>query len=169
MTATFDMVMSQDATFRRATSEDVPGLARTYVRSQERAGAAADRNGITLGAVTQWMRKALLLDEIWMLEREFGEVAGLVAVTGRELDVLDVEPNLRGRGYGSRLVEMAKRQRPGGLIARVSAHRVEARRFLFHHGFEVTGPTRGAGVETLAWGPMRSRWQRGEARDRSRI
>ena len=152
---------AHDASLRRALRDDVASMAHVYVRSQQRVGTAADRHGITYDAVEQWMLKALLQDEIWLLEREHREIVGLVAMTRNELDVLDVDPHLQGRGYGTRLIELAKAKRPGGLVARVSQRRGDASRFLRHHGFVPVGAAVG-GVETLVWGAMRSTVLRGQ-------
>ena len=152
--------LAQDATLRRASRDDVDRMARTFVRSQERVGSLADRHGITVDKVSQWMLKALLHDELWLLEREYGEIAGVLALSGDDLDVLDVEPQLRGRGYGTRLLEVAKRRRPGGLVARISARRTEARSFLLQHGFAFAGSAGPEGLETFVWGPRSARWQR---------
>ncbi len=103
-------------------------------------------------AVEQWMLKALLTEEILLLEYEHGEMVGVVALSGDEIDVLDVEPHLQGRGYGSRLVSVAKSKRPGGLVARISNGRPAAQQFLSHHGFESTSHA-GSGYATLTWGP----------------
>ena len=52
--------------------------------------------------------------ELWLAEQGTG-VAGLLVLHGEWLEHLYVEPGLTGHGIGSRLLEVAKRERPDGL------------------------------------------------------
>ncbi len=147
---------AEDAVLRRACPDDITRMARVYVRSQHHDGTAADRHGITQETVSRWMLRALQLDEIWLLERSYGEIVGLLALTGGEIDILDVEPTLRRRGYGTRLMDAAKSLRPGGLSAWIGQGRPSARSFLAGQGFVTLG-TRSNGIEKLIWGPSSDR------------
>jgi GNAT superfamily N-acetyltransferase len=137
---------------RRATTRDVNRLARVYVRSQHEDNSAAGRDGITQETVASWLGKAVASGEVWLLERQYGEFAGVLALSGDELDMLDVAPDLRGRGFGAQLMEQAKSRRPGGLIANVADSRHHARAFLTYHGFHAMRVTL-PGIEEFAWGP----------------
>ena len=120
---------------RRARSEDAARIARLYIASQGVNGTAASRASLDPATVQRWIRTSVIHDEVWVLEEEFGRLAGVLTLSGNELETLDVDPTLRGRGLGSRLLAHAKSRRPGGLTARLTQGRSTARAFLTHHGF----------------------------------
>lgn len=140
----------ENTVLRRARSEDAAHIARLYVASQAVGTTAASRAALDPAVVERWVRATVLRDEVWVAEGDFGRLAGVVALSGNELEALDVEPSHRRLGLGGRLIDMAKSRRPGGLVARVGDVRSEACRFLLHHGF--TASTRGGGAgDVLRW------------------
>ena len=120
---------------RRARSEDAARIARLYVDSQTVNSTAASRASLDPATVQRWVRTTIIHDEVWVLEEEFGRLAGVVALSGNEVEALDVDPALRRRGLGRRLLAQAKARRPGGLRARLSQGHGPAHAFLLHHGF----------------------------------
>ena len=64
-----------------------------------------------------------------------GSVVAIMALEGDDLGQLYVHPDWLGRGVGSRLVELAKQQKPGGLRLYTFQVNDRARRFYERHGF----------------------------------
>ena len=73
--------------------------------------------------------------ELWLAEDAESKLAGILVLDGQWLAQLYIEPTLTGRGIGSKLVELARRQRPDGLRLWTSASNVGAQRFYERHGF----------------------------------
>lgn len=135
---------------RRARTEDTDRVARLYLASQGTNSTAASRAALDPQVVQRWLRKAVLHDEVWVLEEQYGRLIGMLALSGTELEALDVDPSMRRRGLGRLLVEHAKSRRPGGLRARLAHGRHDARAFLTGHGFHADGRLGGA-WEELSW------------------
>lgn len=135
---------------RRARGEDAAHIARLYISSQGVDGTAASRAALDPSVVQRWVRSSVLHDEVWVMQEEFGQLSGILVVSGNEVEALDVDPSQRRRGRGARLLGVAKSRRPGGLVARVGAGRTAARTFLEHHGFVEQRGLTDAGT-TLRW------------------
>ena len=63
------------------------------------------------------------------------------------VDQLYVAPEWTGNGLGSRLIEVAKRRRPGGLQLWTFQSNLGAQRFYERHGFSDAERTDGSGNE----------------------
>jgi GNAT superfamily N-acetyltransferase len=72
--------------------------------------------------------------ELWVAEQD-GALAGILVLEGEFVDHLYVEPALTGRGIGSALLAVAKRERPAGLALWTFQANTGARRFYERHGF----------------------------------
>jgi ribosomal protein S18 acetylase RimI-like enzyme len=72
--------------------------------------------------------------EIWVAERK-GTILGYLALNGSYIDRLYVDPSLQNEGWGTRLIEHAKRLRPDGLELHTHQENRGARRFYERHGF----------------------------------
>ena len=72
--------------------------------------------------------------ELWVAEQD-GALAGILVLDGAVVDQLYVEPGLTGRGIGSALLAVAKRERPQGLALWAFQSNTGARRFYERHGF----------------------------------
>jgi GNAT superfamily N-acetyltransferase len=87
--------------------------------------------------------------ELWVAEHE-GALAGILVLDGDFVDQLYVEPGLTGRGIGSALLAVAKRERPQGLRLWAFQSNTGARRFYERHGFLEVRRTDGADNEERA-------------------
>ena len=119
---------------RRATAGDAAEIAELFLASFKSTYdfplAHDDDN------VRRWIADVLLpTDETWIASAEDGAIVGLMALTADMLDELYVAPGLLGRGIGSRLVELAKERRPGGLDLYTFQVNRRARTFYERHGF----------------------------------
>jgi len=97
--------------------------------------------------VREWFASAVLpRQELWVIEVDEGLVA-LLVLDNRWLAQLYVDPELTGRGLGSRLVNLAKELHPNGLDLWTFQSNVGARRFYVQHGFAALETTDGANEE----------------------
>jgi GNAT superfamily N-acetyltransferase len=87
--------------------------------------------------------------ELWVAEQD-GALAGILVLDGDFVDQLYVEPGLTGRGIGSALLAVAKRERPEGLRLWAFQSNTGARRFYERHGFLEVRRTDGADNEERA-------------------
>lgn len=67
-----------------------------------------------------------------------GRVVGLLALAGRSIDQLYVDPPAQGGGVGGALLDHAKALSPGGLTLATFQRNERARRFYERRGFTVT-------------------------------
>ena len=85
--------------------------------------------------------------EVWVVERPgLGIAALLVLHEGWVMD-LHVDPELTGRGLGSRLIDLAKQRQPDALDLWTFQSNTGARRFYERHGFVAVGMTDGENEE----------------------
>ena len=75
------------------------------------------------------------------------DLVGLLVLDGDWVDQLYVEPALTGRGIGTKLLVLAKRERSGGLRLRTFASNLGAQRFYERHGFAEADRTDGDNEE----------------------
>lgn len=84
-----------------------------------------------------WLAGTLLPStEMWVAAEPDGPVIALLALSEAMVEQLYVAPAWIGRGVGSRLLDLAKRQRPAGLDLWCFQVNQRARRFYEAHGFE---------------------------------
>jgi GNAT superfamily N-acetyltransferase len=87
--------------------------------------------------------------ELWVADDD-GRVVGILVLNGEWVEQLYVDPDRWGLGIGSRLLDVAKRERPGGLQLWTFASNAGARRFYERHGFVDAERTDGRGNEERA-------------------
>ena len=73
--------------------------------------------------------------DLSVAEDDAGTLVGILVLDGSWVDQLYVEPTMTGQGIGAGLLELARRERPGGLRLWTFASNAEAQRFYERHGF----------------------------------
>jgi GNAT superfamily N-acetyltransferase len=142
----------QAVTIRRGTARDVAATAELYVRARERGAETATIPPLIhdLDDVMQWMGRQVSEADCWLAQDSSGSVVGLLLLDGNLLDQLYVDPNLTGKGIGSQLMAVAKRERPEGLRLWTFASNEGAQRFYVRHGFAEVLRTDGSRNEERA-------------------
>jgi len=108
--------------------------------------------------VRAWFAEVVLpTRETWVAEVS-GAVVGLLVLEDGWVDQLHVDPTRTGEGLGSRLLEVAKAERPDGLDLWTFQANHGARRFYERHGFVEVARTDGDNEEgepdiRLRWVP----------------
>jgi GNAT superfamily N-acetyltransferase len=137
---------------RRGGARDARAAADLYLRAREaalRAGsmpAGVHGEDDVRGYFASHVVEAC---ELWVAEHE-GALAGILVLDGDFVEQLYVEPGLTGRGIGSALLALAKRERPHGLRLWAFQSNAGARRFYERHGFLEVRRTDGADNEERA-------------------
>jgi ribosomal protein S18 acetylase RimI-like enzyme len=156
---------------RRAKSSDAAAVAELYLRAR-RAGSTAGTIPPLVHSAEEtraWVPQILIGRlECWVAERESGAVAGMLVLDAEWVDHLYVDPALTRRGIGTELIEVAKRERPGGLRLWTFASNLDAQRFYRRHGFTEIERTDGSDNEEgapdiqFAWNPKggETAWRR---------
>jgi GNAT superfamily N-acetyltransferase len=135
---------------RRAADADSAALAELFLRARRAAVPDIPPNVHTDDEVHEWMRDVVVArHETWIAE-DRGRPAAILAMKGDEVDLLYVDPDLTGRGIGSRLMRFAQQRRPNGLWLWAFQSNRGARRFYERHGFVAAEYTDGHGNEERA-------------------
>jgi GNAT superfamily N-acetyltransferase len=123
-------------TLRRAGGSDARAAADLWLRARKAAVGTIPPPVHDDEDVRAWFASHVVRDtELWLAEDAESNVAGILVLDGQWLDQLYVEPTITGRGVGSRLVELAKRERPDRLRLWTFASNAGAQRFYERHGF----------------------------------
>jgi GNAT superfamily N-acetyltransferase len=123
-------------TLRRAGESDARAAADLWLRARKAAVGTIPPPVHDDKDVRAWFASHVVRDaELWLAENAESEVAGILVLDGHWLDQLYVEPTITGRGVGSKLVGLAKRERPDGLRLWTFASNAGAQRFYERHGF----------------------------------
>jgi GNAT superfamily N-acetyltransferase len=142
--------MNAEPQLRRGTGTDADSAAEVYLRARRHAVPEIPPLAHCDDQVRQWMHRVLDEQEAWLAIAGDGTVLGLMVLNGDWVEQLYVDPVRTGRGLGTRFVELAKQQRPGGLQLWTFVSNVRARRFYERHGFTVEERTDGSGNEEKA-------------------
>jgi GNAT superfamily N-acetyltransferase len=137
---------------RRGGPRDARAAADLYVRAREAALRAGSMPAGVHGEddVRGYFASHIVgACELWVAEQD-GALAGILVLDGDFVDQLYVEPGLTGRGIGSALLAVAKRERPQGLRLWAFQSNTGARRFYERHGFLEVRRTDGADNEERA-------------------
>lgn len=138
---------TEDAGLRRARPEEAPYLADLLLRSRQASIPAIPPPVHSAADVRAWFAEVVVpTKEVWLVE-EADIPVGLLVLDGDWIDQLYVEPDHAGRGFGSRLLVLAKEVRPAGLDLWTFQSNHGARRFYERHGFEAVGMTAGDNEE----------------------
>lgn len=139
------------ATLRRAVPEDAGAVADVLIGSRRAAGDAIPPAVHPDEETREWVRTVVVPDrEVWLAEGAGNSPLGVLVLHDDWVDQLYVAPARTGMGLGSRLIELAKSRRPGGLQLWTFASNTAAQRFYLRHGFVVAETTDGAGNEEQA-------------------
>jgi GNAT superfamily N-acetyltransferase len=129
-----------EVAIRRATAADAHAVADVYLASFHATYAFPLAH--TDDEVRDWVTGFLTQAEAggrstWVAEAD-GHVIALMVLDEAGIDQLYVDPSRLGLGIGSRLVGLAKEERPAGLSLYTFQVNDRARRFYERHGFVAT-------------------------------
>lgn len=144
-----------EQSIRRARVDEAAAIAELWLRSRRAANIPPAAHSDD--EVRDWVAEVLLPGcEVWVAI-EPSELAGMMALDGDWVEQLYISPEHQRRGHGSRLLELAKRQRRS-LELWTFVSNVEAQRFYEAHGFARSGPVSADNEEHAP--AVRYRWQR---------
>jgi GNAT superfamily N-acetyltransferase len=146
----YGAVMRRDDPFlRRGGERDALKAAELWLRSRRTSIPVNPPPVHTDAEVREWFATRVMREcETWLaVAGDPASIVALLVLDGGWVDQLHVEPAWTGRGIGSRLIELAQRQRPGGLELWTFQANQGARRFYERHGFEAIELTDGSGNE----------------------
>ena len=138
---------------RRGEAGDARAAADLYLRARE---AALRAGSIPAGVhddedVRGYFASHIVEDcELWLAHDDGGALSGILVLEDDWVEQLYVDPDATGRGVGSRLLEVAKRERPRGLQLWTFASNTGAQRFYERHGFREVRRTDGRDNEERA-------------------
>jgi len=137
---------------RRGGAEDARAAADLYLRARD---AALRAGSIPAGVhhdddVRGYFASHIVENcELWVAEQD-GALVGILVLDGEFVDQLYVDPGLTGRGIGSALLAVAKRERPEGLQLWTFQTNTGAQRFYERHSFVEVRRTDGRDNEERA-------------------
>ncbi len=142
---------------RRAHVADAMAVAGVWLRSRAASAPQIPPPLHRDDDVHDYFERVVLLEqEVWVAEANGGVVA-LLVLDGDWIGQLYVDPEHCGKGVGSQLIAIAKRERPDGLKLWTFEANRGARRYYERHGFVATGSTLGANEEGAP--DVRYEWQ----------
>ena len=138
-------------TIRRGTQADAVAAASLWLRARQRSLGTIPAPVHDDDDVHRWFASHVVCDtELWIAENAAGTPVGILVLEGEWVDQLYVEPAMTGRGIGTQLLSVAKRERPGGLRLWTFASNTPAQRFYERHGFVEMDRTDGQDNEERA-------------------
>jgi GNAT superfamily N-acetyltransferase len=135
-----------ELTLRRGTDSDAGPLAELYLRARRAAVPIIPMTAHTDDEVRAWIAELVIpRTEVWVAESD--GLVGLLVLDDDWVDQLYVDPERTGQGIGTRLIELAKHRRPGGLRLWTFESNTGAQRFYERHHFTATDRTEGDNEE----------------------
>ena len=131
---------------------DARGAADLYLRARRAAVAMIPQQPVhSDDEVRDWFATHVAREcELWVADAAPTMLAGILVLDRVWVDQLYVEPGMTGRGIGTALLRLAKRERPQGLKLWTFASNTGAQRFYERHGFVETDRTDGSRNEERA-------------------
>jgi GNAT superfamily N-acetyltransferase len=129
---------------RPATADDAAAAAEVYIRARHHNVPAIPPMAHADDDVRAYFVNVLIpLRDAWVATNADDNVIAIMALDGDDVDQLYVAPEWTGRGVGTALLDLAKRERPHGLQLWAFQSNVGARRFYERHGFVAVRETDG--------------------------
>ena len=101
---------------RRGQAGEARAAAEVWLRARKAAIGAIPEPVHDDDDVRAWFGSHVVRDcELWVAQDDCGLVVGIMVLDGDCVDQLYVDPDVTGHGIGSRLLAIAKRERPRGL------------------------------------------------------
>ena len=129
---------------RRAADTDAPAAAAVFTASRREAGSAIPPSVHTPDEDRWFVREVLIAQRQTWVAVDGETVVALLVLDGDFVDQLYVASTAQRSGVGSRLLELAKRERPDGLQLWAFASNLPAQAFYLRHGFVEAERTDGA-------------------------
>ena len=130
--------------FRRGTGADARDAADLWLRARTAALDTIPAPVHSDDEVRAWFGSHVVGEtELWLAEDPTDKLAGILVLDGPWVDQLYVDPAMTGRGIGTALLNLAKRERRDGLRLWTFASNTPAQRFYERHGFVATRRTDG--------------------------
>jgi GNAT superfamily N-acetyltransferase len=122
---------------RRGTQADARAAADLWLRARRAAVDMIPQQPVhSDDEVRAWFASHVVSAcELWLAEDEASTLVGILVLDEDWLDQLYVEPTMTGRGIGTGLLDLAKRERPDGLRLWTFVSNTGAQRFYERHGF----------------------------------
>jgi GNAT superfamily N-acetyltransferase len=120
---------------RRGTTADARPAADLWLRARKAAVETIPAPVHNDDKVRAWFASHVVRETELFVAEDAATLAGILVLDGPWLDQLYVEPTMTGRGIGAALLDLAKRERPGGLRLWTFASNLGAQRFYERHGF----------------------------------
>jgi GNAT superfamily N-acetyltransferase len=125
-------------TLRRADAQDAAEAAAVLIHSRGAAVGTIPPTAHSDEEVRRWVETGLIPHcDVWMAESDDHQALALLVLDEDWIDQLYVHPDAAGLGIGTRLIALAKEQRPNGLQLRTFATNPGAQRFYERHGFVI--------------------------------
>ncbi len=133
---------------KRAGLDDARTAAELWLRARKAAIGAIPPPVHADDDVRNWFASHVIGDcELWLAAGDTGQLVGILVLDRDWVDQLYVDPGQTGRGIGSRLLTVAKQERPGGLRLWTFVSNARAQRFYEQHGFVEVERTDGSSNE----------------------
>jgi GNAT superfamily N-acetyltransferase len=141
------MARVEDGKPRRGRQEEALAIAAVWLRSRHASVPAIPSPVHSDDEVKAWFATVVLPErETWVIEYD-GAIVALLVLEPEWIDQLYVDPDYTGRGFGSRLLDVAKHAYPAGLDLWTFEANTGARRFYERHGFVAVAATDGNNEE----------------------
>ena len=138
---------SVEVDLRPAREDEGSEIAELWLRSRMASVPAIPPPVHTTEEVRAWFRDVVLPERQVVVAESDGSLVGLLVIDGDRVDQLYVEPSWTSTGVGSRLLDIAKARRPGGLQLWTFQSNDGAKRFYERHGFVAVEATAGDNEE----------------------